>query len=508
MLGGKLVLHFLVGNDRALFHVDQQHLAGLQTPLLDDALFRHWQRAGLGSHDDAVVISDEVTGRAQAVAVERRANLLAVGEGNGGGTVPRLHQGCVIFVECLAFGRHGLVTGPGFRDQHHHRVGHGIATADEELERVVETGRVRLAFIGNRPELGDVVTEQRGRNRCLTRRHPVDITAQRVDFAVMGDHAIGVRQLPRREGVGGETLMHERDSRFETRVRKVLVICAHLIGEEHPLIDDGRGRKGNGIEILRFLAAAFVIDAVGENLADEEQLALEIGIARGIAAGADEDLHMVRLGRCDIRRLGKRGIVDRDITEAKELLALFAGDVDDDLLVVLDAGGIARHEDMTDGVFASLRQCHALRGHFLAEEAVGNLHENARTIAHQRICADGAAMGQVFKDEQAVLDDLVRLDAFHMGDKANAAGIMFIGGIVKTLPFRQAARETRFRRNGCSRSRGGTVSGQGCGGDVRLRLVRHFCPSCKLLARFHAKVRRDANFALWQNPHSRRLDQI
>jgi hypothetical protein len=52
--------------------------------------------------------------------------------------------------------------------------------------------------------------------------------------------------------------------------------------------------------------------------------------------------------------------------------------------------------------------------HFLAEEAVGDLHQHARAIAHQRVGADGAAMRQVFQHEQAVLDDLVRLLALHM----------------------------------------------------------------------------------------------
>ena len=43
-----------------------------------------------------------------------------------------------------------------------------------------------------------------------TRRHAVHIAAQGVDFAVMGDHAERVRSIPSWEGVGGETLMHQR----------------------------------------------------------------------------------------------------------------------------------------------------------------------------------------------------------------------------------------------------------------------------------------------------------
>ncbi|MNE48512.1 hypothetical protein D3C80_1429800 [compost metagenome] len=69
MLCSKLMLHFFVGNDAALFHVDQQHLARLQTPLLDDALFRHRQSTSFRCHDDAVIIGDEIAGWAQAVTV-------------------------------------------------------------------------------------------------------------------------------------------------------------------------------------------------------------------------------------------------------------------------------------------------------------------------------------------------------------------------------------------------------------------------------------------------------
>ena len=75
----------------------------------------------------------------------------------------------------------------------------------------------------------------------------------------------------------------------------------------------------------------------------------------------------------------------------------------------------------------------ALLRHLLAEETVGNLHQHAGAVAHQRIGADGAAMRQVFEHEQAVLDDLVRLHALHMRDEADAAGIMLVARIVETL---------------------------------------------------------------------------
>ena len=85
--------------------------------------------------------------------------------------------------------------------------------------------------------------------------------------------------------------------------------------------------------------------------------------------------------------------------------------------------------------FGSVTPCAAISSR---KKRSRDLHEHAGAVAHQRIGADGAAMGQVFEHEQAVLDDLVRLLALHMGDEADAAGIMLVARIVKTLSGGQA----------------------------------------------------------------------
>ena len=133
---------------------------------------------------------------------------------------------------------------------------------------------------------------------------------------------------------------------------------------------------------------------------------------------------------------------------------------------------------MADAIFACLRQDDALLGHLLAEKAVGNLHENARAVAHQRIGTDGTAMRQVLENEQAVAHDLVRLLALHMCDEADAAGVMFVARIVKAL-FRRDAH--RFRTIGAFR-RFGRRGSIGCSGLVKTRErlpVRHRLPSDK-----------------------------
>ena len=193
-------------------------LPGCRRHFATIALLRHGQHAHFGGEHDEVVVGDEIARRAQAVAVERRADLAPVGEGHRGRAVPRLHQRGVIFVEGAPLLVHQRIAGPGLRDQHHHRVGERIAALHEEFERVVEAGGVRLALVGDRPQLRDVVAEQFGVDARLPRRHPVDVAAQRVDLAVVRDHPVGMREAPGRERVGGEALMHERERRLEARV--------------------------------------------------------------------------------------------------------------------------------------------------------------------------------------------------------------------------------------------------------------------------------------------------
>ncbi len=236
---------------RPFLEIDQQHLARLQPPLGDDVFLRNRQHADFRRHDDAVVAGDDVARRPQAVAVERGADLPAVGEGDRRRAVPRLHQRGIVFVEGAALLVHELIAGPRFRNHHHHRVRERIAAHGQEFERVVEAGGVGLAFVGDRPQLRDVGAEFRRRHRRLPRRHPVVVAAQRVDLAVMRDHAVGMRQRPGRERVGGEALMHQRQRALEIRIVQVGIIGAELVGEEHALVDHGAARDRHRIIVRR-----------------------------------------------------------------------------------------------------------------------------------------------------------------------------------------------------------------------------------------------------------------
>ena len=338
----------------------------------------------------------------------------------------------MVLVEGLAVGVHELVAGPGFRDQHHHGVAQAVAALEQELERVIEARRVRLAFVGDRPQLRDVVAEQLGIDGRLARRHPVVVAAHGVDLAVMRDHTIGMRQLPRREGVGREALVDEDQRRFEARIVEVLVIGLDLVGQEHALVDDGARRQRHAIG-ADVLVVVLGIDAARYHLAQQVEPGLIFLVVRNVGRAADEHLAMERLGRDDLRRLRQRRIVDRHIAEAEQRQAFGLRRFGDD---VLDMGAkccVLRHEPVADAVLAGRRQFDALGRHFLAQEPVRNLHQHAGAVADQRIGADGAAMGEVFQHRQTVFDDLMRLHTLHVGDEADAAGIVLVARIVEPL---------------------------------------------------------------------------
>ena len=327
----------------------------------------------------------------------------------------------MVLVEGLALVIHQRIAGPGLRDQHHHRVRHRVAALHQELERVVEARRVRLALVGNRPQLLDVGAELLRFRRRLARRHPVDVAAQRVDLAVVRHHPVGMGQPPRRERVGGEALMHQRQRRFEALVGQVAVVGPQLVGQEHALVDHRPTAQRHDVE-LGLLALGLAVDRVGDDLAQDVEAPLEAVLVDLVGAAADEHLHVHRLDVGYQRR--QPGVVHRHGAPAEQHVPLGLDRRRDDLLAVGAQRVLARHEYHRHGVLARLRQLEAQPAAFLRVEGVRDLAQHAGAVADQRIRADRPAMGQVDEDLQALLDDPVGLAAVQVADEADAAGVV------------------------------------------------------------------------------------
>ena len=443
VLRGPALLQLLVGDDAALGRVDEKHPPRLQAALVQDVLRLDVEHADLGTHDHAVVGGDVVAGGPQAVAVEDRPDLGAVGEGDRGRTVPRFHQAGVVLVERLLLVGHRLVLLPRLRDHHHHRVAEGAARQVQELEAVVELRRVAAVLLDDGEELLEVVAEQPRAEHRLARVHPVLVAAEGVDLAVVDQVAVRMRPLPAREGVGAEAGMDEDDGRFEERVRQVGEIVLDLAGGQHPLVDDGAAGNALEVEVLAAWPAAAVADLVAGPLADDVELALEVELPGQSVAGADEQLPYA--GLTGARRVAEIGLAGGHVAPAQDRLALFGGDFLEPLLAGAPPGFVRGQEQHADAVAALLRQFHPLAGQLVSEEAVRYLGEDSGAVAGVDLAAAGPAVVEIAQHLERLLHDAVGRGPLDVGDKPDAAAIAFVLGMIEAL---WRGQEGVFHRSG------------------------------------------------------------
>ena len=432
MFGGELRLQLVILDDAALFEIDQQHLARLESPFADDLLFFDREHAALAREDDVAVLRHAIARGAQPVAVERGADLATVGEADGGGPVPGLHQRGMVFVEGAAARLHQVVLGPGFRDQHHHRMGEAVAACQQQFERIVETGRVRLAMRDQRPHLVEIDAEKVALHRAAARIHPVHIAANRVDLAVVSGEAIGVGEPPAGEGVGGEALVHQAEGGCAGLVAQIVVEAANLVRQQQAFVDDGAAGKAWDIGLWKIGKAVLfgqLRQRIERLLADHDQLAFE-GVLIGAAFAARDNALPHHRHRIDDRlpQPVERG---RHVAPAEHALAFLGDELFQ--LFGYEAGRflVLRQEALRHRVLPRHRQIDALLLGPAAEQGIGQLQQDARAIAQQRVRTHGAAMVEIGEDFQRARDDRMAFPARDMRHHADAAGIVFVTRIVE-----------------------------------------------------------------------------
>ncbi len=426
--GGQFALDFVVAHDGAARRVDEQHAAGPQPILAHDAFGRHVEHTDFRRHDDQVVVRDEVARGPQTVSVEHGADEGAVGEGNRGRPVPRLHERRVVLVE----GAHGRVhvgiPAPRLGNHHQHGVGQRAARPHQELEDVVEGGGVAAAGANDRQHLGEVVAEDARRQQPLTGLHPVDVAAQGVDLAVVGDDAVGVGERPGGEGVGRESLVHEGERRHQAGVAQVGVHGLDLRGRQHALVYERLRRQAHDVERLaRRGRDLHPRHGSLHAFADDVERPFEpLGVVSG--GRRDEDLFE---GRSDGSGRPPDAVEPRrHHAPAQHRPPFLGGDGFDNAVQGGGGGGVVGQEDQPGAVVARWRQ---VEGERRAEERVGHLQEDAGAVAGTGVGAAGAAVFQVDQEVQGLAHDVVRLPPFDMGHETDAAGVVLVTGPVESL---------------------------------------------------------------------------
>ena len=426
VLGGQLGLDLLVLDQPALRRVDQEHAARLQAALAHDALGGDVEHTHLAGQDHQPVVGDPVAGRPQAVAVEHRAHDGAVGEAHGRRTVPRLHERRVVAVEGAPVAVHRGVVLPRLGDHHEHRMGQRAATEVEQLEDLVEAGRVARAGRADRVDARQVAVDEGRLEQRLPGSHPVAVAGQRVDLAVVGHVAVGVRQWPARERVGGEARVHEGEPGFEAGVTQVGEELAQLLGRQHALVDDRPGRQRREVE---------VVDGVLRPLAHDEGAALQgHGVHARFHRGQEDLLdqrHGTARGRAQALGLCRHAAPPehRQALLGRRLLHDGAG--------LQRVVGVSGQEGETDGVATGTGQ---REPRFLGrrrQEPVRDLDQDAGAVTRLDLGPGRAAVRQALEHGEAAVDDVVVGPAVQIGHHADTTGVVFVCRVVEARGHRR-----------------------------------------------------------------------
>ena len=143
--------HFLqdvvVGDQPARLQIGADHSAGTELATGDDLIRVDVERADFAARIHDAIAGMDIACRAQAVAVERHAHTRAVGEGDAGRAVPRLHQRGVIAEKAFDRRRHIGIFLPRLRDHHLDAVRDIASGQREQFKHVVEHAAVAARLV-------------------------------------------------------------------------------------------------------------------------------------------------------------------------------------------------------------------------------------------------------------------------------------------------------------------------------------------------------------------------
>ena len=377
---------------QAALGVDREELARPETCAPDADALGQRNGARLGGDRDEPVVADRDTERAESVPVELRTADDAIREDEPRRPVPRLDGHGVIAAHRALLLVDARVVLPGWWHQPRECLLDVEARADEELDGVVEEGRVRAPVVERRRESGVEPASP------LARLHPRDVPVDRVDLAVVAEHAERLRALPARLGVRREALVEDRERRRPLRVVEVGIEAGELRRSAERLVGDGaEGERGD-------------VDAVDELRAP----AGAVGTLLGVLLVARREHELRDAGHRGDRSGPERGHVDRNVAPAERLEPFCTtGFLDDSPEPRL------------------AQEAHRDTGAIDPGQRPVERQEHAGAVARDAVGGPGTAVRDGGEPRERAIDELARRAPTRVGDEADAAGVAFEGHAVE-----------------------------------------------------------------------------
>src|SRR5216683_1553240 len=345
--------------------------------------------------------------RAQAIAIQLRADKLAIRENQSGGAAPgfallRKGRQCAAHVA-----RKQRIFFKGRRNHGEHGFIRGQALEEPKLETVVETGGIADIFFEKRePRSYRELRADFGGFGA----QPAAVRDNRIDLSVMRDVAEGLREMPGRLRVGGIALVKNGKCGCERRIAQVFVELRKLPGREQALVDDGLRRE-------RADVTARGHEGFGA-FSEERQTPLEAGGSASRMEGFDEELPNFGHGfqRAAAQRIGVHGhAAPSDDAKTLGVRGGFNGGasfVDDRRRKKSEADG--KHFWQRNSLLLSAR----------AEEGLWERSEQTGAVAAGAVGVDTSAVGEAFQRGQSKLDNVVAGGTTEAGDEASTAGVV------------------------------------------------------------------------------------
>ena len=364
----------------------------------------------------------------------------------------------MVFVEGL---HHRFDVGillPRLRHQHHGGVDRRAAGAHEELQRVVEARRIAAARSDRIAHAFGQITERWGLEQGAAHGHPVAIAPQRVDLAVVRQHAERLRQIPPWHRVRGVALVKHGDRAFERGVAQVGEEVAELSTGEESLVHHRAARHRTDVERIGAPGECPVLHlATGE-----VELPFPCVV---VTAGGPSDQDLTDRRHRGARRRSQHLRAHRHIAPAKDGEPVGEEHVGDDrgrVLLCHRLGGEEAHPHRDGGIG---RQVHPQARGRQDEEPLRNLCHDARAVG-RAVGGRCPPMREPRRGLERERHHFVRTFAALAGNEANAAGIARAVGGAGVLGEQGAAGLVRAHDTGlpvARRAKGGYEKSDGCG---------------------------------------------
>ena len=223
--------------------------------------------------------------------------------------------------------------------------------------------------------------------------------------------------------------MHDRERRGDPLVDQVGEEVVELVGGEHALVGEGARRQRREVDV------GLVLGALAQ--AERQPLQRHAGHAAGPCAATKSWLNV---GITPRAVLPSDVGLDRDVAPAEDGEALLVGELLDPLAGLGDLLVVAGQERRADGVRVLAAGSSKPASADLAQERVGDLHQDAGAVAGVGLGAGGAAVVEVAQGGEGLGHDVVAGLAGQGRDEGDAAGVVLVARVVEPLGRRERVR--------------------------------------------------------------------